>query len=187
MVNASVFEAFDYVALGHIHRAQNCTSEKIRYCGTPLKYSFAEVSHKKTVTVVELGEKGSPLSVKEIPLTPVHDVSEIKGSFASITDPVYYTGNKKRNDYLRVILTDENDIPDAMARLRAIYKNICSIDYDNTRTRFVSHIDKAYGAEQKSALELFCEFYQKQNNAKMSDEQTEYMKKLIEEIEEANI
>ncbi|MBO5700866.1 MAG: exonuclease SbcCD subunit D [Clostridia bacterium] len=182
-VDASVFSPFDYVALGHIHGAQNCGDERIRYCGTPLKYSFSEVHHQKSITVVELGAKGD-LNISTIELTPVHDMSEIKGTFAELTDPVYYTENSIVNNYLRITLTDEEDVPDAIGRLRQIYKNLMRLDYDNTRTRSNTIFSDGGDTERKTPFDLFSEFYEMQNNAPMSEEQREYMKKLIEKIEE---
>ena len=169
-VDASVFADFDYVALGHIHGAQNCGSERVRYCGTPLKYSFSEAKHQKSVTVVELGEKNT-LTIRTVDLTPLHDMREIKGTFAELTDPVYYTGNPILENYLRITLTDEEDVPDAVGRLRKIYKNLMRIDYDNKRTRSNTAIMGAVDTETKSAYELFAEFFEQQNNAPMSDEQ----------------
>ena len=182
-VDASVFADFDYVALGHIHGAQNCGSERVRYCGTPLKYSFSEAKHQKSVTVVELGEKGE-FTTRTIDLTPIHDMSEIKGTFAELTDPIYYTDNPIAENYLRITLTDEEDIPDAVGRLRRIYRNLMRLDYDNKRTRANNVITGAVDTETKSAYELFSEFFEQQNNAPMSDEQSSYMKDLIEKIEE---
>ncbi len=182
-VDASVFADFDYVALGHIHGAQNCGSERVRYCGTPLKYSFSEAKHQKAVTVVELGAKND-LTIRTVDLTPVHDMSEIRGTFAELTDPVYYTGNSITDNYLRITLTDEDDIPDAIGRLRLIYKNLMRLDYDNKRTRSHNMISSAVDTETKSAYELFAKFFEKQNNTTMSDEQSTYMKELIEKIEE---
>ena len=182
-VDTSVFTDFDYVALGHIHGPQNCGSEHIRYCGTPLKYSFSEANHQKSVTVVELEEKGT-LNIRTISLTPIHDMSEIRGAFAELTDPVYYTNNPIIDNYLRITLTDEEDIPDAVGRLRIIYKNLMRLDYDNKRTRANNIITGATDTETKSAYELFAEFFEQQNNAAMSDEQSAYIKDLIEKIEE---
>ena len=182
-VDASVFADFDYVALGHIHGAQNCGSERVRYCGTPLKYSFSEAHHQKSVTVIEFGAKDE-LNIRTVNLTPLHDMSEISGTFAELTDPIYYTANPITENYLHITLTDEDDIPDAIGRLRIIYKNLMRLDYDNTRTRSHNVILGATDTETKSAYELFAEFFEKQNNIAMSDEQSEYMKTLIEKIEE---
>lgn len=184
-VSASVFEDFDYVALGHIHSPQICGAPHIRYCGTPLKYSFSEMHDVKSLTVIELGDE-DPI-VRIVPLTPIHDMSEIRGAFAELTDPQYYAQNPKKDHYLRIVLTDENDIPDAVARLRMIYKNLMNLTYDNERTRQNNLISGAFETEKKSAFELFSEFYELRNNAPMSTEQSEYMRTLIEKIEEETI
>ena len=182
-VDVNVFADFDYVALGHIHGAQNCGSERVRYCGTPLKYSFSEANHRKSVTIVELAAKGE-CSVRTIELIPVHDMSEIKGTFAELTDPIYYTANTIAENYLRITLTDEEDIPNAVGRLRIIYKNLLRLDYDNKRTRSNNIITGAVATESKSVYELFAELFEKQNNAPMSEEQSAFMRDLIEEVEE---
>ena len=181
-VNASVFEGFDYVALGHIHSPQTCGAKHIRYCGTPLKYSFSEIRDVKSLTVVEIGE-GVPL-VRTVPLTPIHDMSEIRGSFEEITDPLYCENHSQRDHYLRIVLTDEYDVPDAVGRLRLIYPNLMYLEYDNARTRKNNRIAGASRAENKSVFALFAEFYELRNNAPMSPEQSEYMRALIETVEE---
>jgi len=191
-VDASVFERFDYVALGHIHRPQNMGSEKnsaerIRYCGTPLKYSFSEAGHKKSVTVVELGEKHhdsgeyADLHVHTIPLKPIHDMREIRGSYMELTAREYYLA-MAADDYLHITLTDEEDVPDAISKLRIIYPNLMKLDYDNVRTRENQCLTLAENVETRSPLDLFSEFYEIQNNQAMSPEQTELMSRLIEKI-----
>ena len=183
-VEADVFEVFDYVALGHIHTAQKCCSEKIRYCGTPLKYSFSEMRDVKSLTVVELGEWGSAPVIRAIPLKPLHDMAELRGTFEELTSPDYYAENPRKEHYLRIILTNENDVPDAIARLRMIYPNVMHLEYDNTRTKMNSGLSDLEASEQLGFLELFTLFYQEQNGKAMSDEQYEYMQKLIEKVEE---
>ncbi|MDO4482043.1 MAG: exonuclease SbcCD subunit D [Bacillota bacterium] len=180
-VDAAAFEDFDYTALGHIHRPQNIGSEKIRYCGTPLKYSVSEAGHVKSVTVGELKEKGS-LTVREIPLVPLRDVRTIKGNYQDIAYKGFYENTTFRDDYMHIILTDEDDIPDAVGKLRTIYRNLIKLEYDNRRTRENSLIEGAEDTENRTPLELFGEFFELQNNSPMSDEQREYMEKLIEEV-----
>ena len=184
-VDASVFEDFDYVALGHIHGPQNVGSNKIRYCGTPLKYSFSEAGHYKSVSVVSLDAKGK-LEVHTAPLTPRHDMRIIQGSFAEVTDQAFYAGTAT-DDYLQVILTDEDDVPEAIGKLRCIYPNIMKLTYDNTRTRTNQLIDGAGEVERKSPLQLFEELYELQNNQPMSDQQREFSRELIESILEGNV
>ena len=179
-VDASVFDAFDYVALGHIHSPQNCGSEKIRYCGTPLKYSFSEAKDNKSVTIIEFKEK-SNMQIRVIPLVPLHDLVEIKGTFDEVMSKSFYENTTYQTDYVRITLTDEDDIIDAIGKLRSVYYNLMRLDYDNKRTRGVSEITDA-DVEEKSPFELFCQLYENQNNQPMSSEQESFLKKLIEEI-----
>ena len=182
-VDASVFDGFDYVALGHIHGPQNIGLERVRYSGTPLKYSFSEASHKKSVTVAELFEKGR-LTVRTIPLVPKRDMAEIRGTYAELTLKSFYENTTYREDYMHITLTDEEDIPDAAAKLRVIYPNLMKMDYDNRRTRHKAEIDGTREVKKKSPFELFGEFYALQNGSEMSAEQAELIGKIIEEIEE---
>ena len=177
-VDGSVFAPFDYVALGHIHSPQNCGTEKIRYCGTPLKYSFSEARDEKSVTIAERKEKGR-LCVRCVPLTPKRELTELKGTYEEITRRDFYLNTTWQEDYTHIILTDEEDIPDAMSKLRVIYHRLMKLDYDNKRTRLNQEVSGAEAAEAKTPLELFGEFYEKQNNQPMSEEQTEYMRELI--------
>lgn len=179
-VDASVFDDFDYVALGHIHRAQSAGGEQIRYSGTPLKYSFSEIRHEKSVTIAELKEKGS-LTVHQEPLKPLHDMREIRGSYEELVLRENYQGTDLE-DYLHVILTDENDIPDVIGRLRSIYPNIMKLDYDNQRTRRNQELMKEEAAVEQSPMELLGQFFSQQNNQEMSPEQTEYARTLMETI-----
>ena len=181
-VDASVFECFDYVALGHIHGQQNIGSNRIRYCGTPLKYAFSEEHHHKSVTLAELGEKGE-LRLQLIPLTPLHDLRSIRGSFAQLTDPAFYE-HTARNDHLHVILTDEEDVPEAAGRLRDYYPNMRKLSYDNTRTRTENVIGLAQDVQTKTPLELFEELYALQNGQPMSQEQRQYVKALLQTLRE---
>ena len=184
-VDASVFADFDYVALGHIHGPQNIGSKRIRYCGTPLKYSFSEAGHQKSVTVVELGEKGS-FHMHTIPLVPRRDLREIRGSYEEVTAKRFYE-NTPVEDYLHITLTDEEDVPEAMARLRVIYPNLMKLSYDNTRTRSACLIDGAVDVQKKSPLQLFGELYALQNGQNMSAVQEKYLSNLIESIWEGEV
>ncbi len=184
-VDASVFEGFDYVALGHLHGPQNIGTNRIRYCGTPLKYSFSEAAHHKSVTVVQLGAKGE-LELQLRPLTPRHDLRQIRGTFAQLTDKVNYEQGDTQ-DYVQAILTDEEDVPEAMGKLRVIYPNLLKLTYDNTRTRTAHHIGAADDVEKKSPLQLFEELYEKQNNQPMSEEQRSYAAALMESVWEGNV
>ena len=179
-VDVSVFEPFDYVALGHIHGPQQVGRETVRYCGTPLKYSFSEAKHQKSVTVVELGEKGA-VSVRTVPLTPMRDLAELRGTYEELTFRGFYDGTSYPRDYVHITLTDEEDIPDAVSKLRIIYPNLMKLDYDNKRTRAGIILEGAED-QQRSPLELLEEFYEKQNGQPMGEEQRAFAKSLMERI-----
>lgn len=179
-VDVSVFEPFDYVALGHIHGPQQVGRETVRYCGTPLKYSFSEAKHQKSVTVVELGEKGA-VSVRTVPLAPMRDLAELRGTYEELTFRGFYQGTSYPRDYVHITLTDEEDIPDAVSKLRIIYPNLMKLDYDNKRTRAGIVLERAED-QQRSPLELLEEFYEKQNGQPMGEEQRAFAKNLMERI-----
>ena len=179
-VDVSVFGPFDYVALGHIHGPQQVGRETVRYCGTPLKYSFSEAKHQKSVTVVELGEKGA-VSVRTVPLTPMRDLAELRGTYEELTFRGFYDGTSYPRDYVHITLTDEEDIPDAVSKLRIIYPNLMKLDYDNKRTRAGIILEGAED-QQRSPLELLEEFYEKQNGQPMGEEQRAFAKSLMERI-----
>jgi len=174
-VDPSAFDGFDYVALGHIHRPQNIVKNRMRYCGTPLKYSFSEVNHKKSVTVVEVGEKGS-IQTGTVPLSPLHEMREIRGTFKEVYR------SEKSSDYVRIILTDENPVPDALGKLRTVFENMMILEYDNKRTRLETFLSTPDTAKAESPAEIFNNFYKERNGDFMNGEQFEYINKLISEI-----
>ncbi len=179
-VDAAVFSPFDYVALGHIHSPQNVNGSRVRYCGTPLKYSFSEARQQKSVTVAELPEKGV-LTVRTVPLQPQRDLVELRGSFQAVVAREV-DGAPDPNAYVHITLTDEEDVPEAAGKLRAVYPNLMRLDYDNSRTRGSAEILGAAELERRSPLELFDEFYALQNNQPLRDVQRAYLQGLIEEI-----
>ncbi len=179
-VDAEIFNQFDYVALGHIHRPQSIKRETIRYSGTPLKYSFSEKDHIKSVTIVNMGKKGE-VEINAIPLEPKRDLRQIRGTYNDLTLKSNYEGTNT-HDYMHIILTDEEDVPDAIGRLRTIYPNIMKLEYDNTRTRNSSHIKTLENIKYKTPIELFEEFYEKQNGLKINDDQKRFIIELDDKI-----
>ncbi len=176
-VESEVFDAFDYVALGHIHSPQFIKRETLRYCGTPLKYSFSEADQEKSVTVVEFAEKGN-IQLSTVPLVPLRDMRRIRGTYLEVTARTFYQEFNKE-DYVQVTLTDEEDIPDGLQKLRIIYPNLMRLEYDNSRTKQSHMIERAEDIEQKSEQELFAEFYELQNNQPMNAEQAAFVAQLI--------
>ena len=182
-VDYTVFAPFDYVALGHIHGPQRIGRDTVRYSGTPLKYSFSEAKHHKSVTVIEMENKS--VEIRTVDLIPLRDMREIKGSFNELVNKKNYEGTATQ-DYIHAILTDEEDVMDAMGKLRVIYPNLMKLSYDNKRTRENRTLSDTVDVENKSPLELFQEFYETQNNQPMSDEQTDFVVELIEKIWKEN-
>ena len=177
-VDAEVFALFDYVALGHLHGPQSITRSTIRYCGSPLKYSFSEAIQTKSVSVVECGGKGN-VSVKEIPLIPKRDMREIRGKYLEVTSRDFYR-NLNTDDYYRITLTDEDDQLDVIGKLRVLYPNLMRLDYDNTRTRTESSVTGVSDASQYTPIQLFDMLYEEQNGQPISDMQRAFLNDLIE-------
>ena len=179
-VEAAVFDDFDYVALGHIHRAQNMGSGKVRYSGTPLKYSFSEWQDEKTVTIVELKEKGN-VEIKEISLTPQHDMVKIRGLFMEVMNPLNFQGLDV-NSYLHITLLDEMDVPEAFHRLAAVYPNLMQMEYDNLRTRERREVQIRKEVAKISPQDIFAGLYETMNNQPLSEVQREYLLEKIDKI-----
>ena len=179
-IDADVFDIFDYVALGHLHGPQKVGRDEVRYAGTLLKYSFSECVHKKSVTIVEFCEKGK-VSLETIPLVPLRDMRQIEGRYEEVMSKEYYKDSNKE-DYLKIVLTDEEEIPDVLGRLRTVYPNIMKLEYNNTRTRSSKSIEQAEITENKQPMDYLEEFYEVQNNQKMSADQQTIVSDLIEKI-----
>ena len=181
-IDAAVFTPFDYTALGHIHSPQNVGTDRVRYCGTPLKYSFSEVDQEKSITVVELEKKGT-VRTSLLPLKPLRDMRKLRGTYLELTDRSFYR-DMNREDYIQVTLTDEDNVPDGLQKLRVIYPNIMQLLYDNQRTKTTQEVDAAQAVEKKTEIELFYEFYELQNNQPMTKQQKDFAEQLIREIKE---
>lgn len=161
----------------------------IRYAGTPLKYSFSEARHHKSVTVVEIGEKKADgvvdVCIGTRELKPLHDMREIRGSYEELTLRANYEGTAT-DDYIHATLTDEIEVPDAARHLQVIYPNLMKLDYDNARTRGQgSERLELEQLEEKSPLDLFSELFTKQNHKDMTEEQARYVQAQMEKIWEA--
>lgn len=183
-IDVQVFHAFDYVALGHLHGPQAVSRPTVRYCGTPLKYSFSESSHQKSISVVTLGPPGE-IEIQFLPLTPLRDLLKRTADFDTLLTPSFYEAFD-RTAYLHLTLTNEQEIPDAIGKLRTIYPNIMKLDYYNTRTARQTALSCSVQAEQRTPMELFADFYESQNNQPLGDSQKELLERLIVQIWEGN-
>lgn len=179
-IDASVFDDFDYVALGHLHGPQSIGRETIRYCGSPLKYSFSESRQKKSITLIKLGAKGG-LTIDTVPLVPKRDMREIKGPIYELLSVKNYI-ETNTEDYMHITLTDEDEILDAIGKVHTVYPNVMRLDYDNKRSRALNEKTMADSIKIKTPLELFKEFYELQNNLEMDKTKLDIVSKLLEEL-----
>ena len=180
-VEYHVFDAFDYVALGHLHGPQRIGRDSVRYAGSPLKYSFSEENQKKSVTIVDLKEKGN-VQFRLLPLHPLRDLRTVRGTFDELTSPEF-TAALPAGDYYRIILTDEQDVDQAISRLRKyFYTNLMELSYDNARTKAHVVTDVEQEVLEREPSEVLEELYEKQNGSPMSEFQKELTARLIDEI-----
>lgn len=188
-VDVSVYDAFDYVALGHVHRPQRVGRDTVRYSGSPLKYSFSEARYGKSVALIELGEKkpsddvGECVSFELIPLVPLHDVREVRGTLADVL--AMGTAHDASQDYLHITLSDEHPQLDAMAKIHEVFPNAMMLDYDNV-TVLIDRPQTQLTADPDSmdTLDLFSVFYESQVGNSLDDEQRNFAHKLIAKVED---
>lgn len=177
-IDGTVFDGFDYVALGHIHGPQNVLRDTMRYAGSPLKYSFSEAAHHKSVTIVDMQEKGET-RVRTMPLYPLHDVRLIEGKLADIMSMPY------SEDYVWVTIHDELPPPDAKVTLTVNFPNMMKFSVVNSRTKYDLDVKATDVMESKSVAELFSDFYRLQNNDQLPGEaHMQVLNKVIKELEE---
>lgn len=159
-VGAGLFQAFDYVALGHIHRPQHISGGNIYYAGAPLKYSFSEANYDKSVNLVTLGVPGE-VEVQKIPLKPMREVRCIKGKLMDLLDrEVWESLGEEREDYIQVTLTDKEELLDPMGSLRSVYPNVLQILLERNEGREGLEYESSLHCVKKSTVELFAEFYE---------------------------
>ena len=179
-IDAALFAAYDYVALGHIHSPQRVGRETVRYCGSPLKYSLSEARGTKSVTLITFNQPGE-IDIKLCPLTPLHDLRTIRGTYDEVTARTFYEGTAT-DDYLHITLTDETEVLDAVGKLRSIYPNVMRVDYDNTRTRAGASMPEATVQDEATPMELFCRFFEWQNEKPLTERQRALLEKEIEAV-----
>ena len=173
-VHTDMVEAFDYVALGHIHGEQPVGKAHIRYSGTPLKYSVSEEHHEKGITMVTLGEKGDSPKIERIPLRPLRDVCSLRGTL----EEVIQGAEAHRDDYVSIVLTDETGLYRPKDQLDECFDRILEVRIENTRT-MARMKQQEIENTQLSPLEAFREFYQMMNDQPMSEEEELELQQII--------
>ena len=163
-----------------VSQTQKVGRDTIRYCGTPLKYSFSECNHKKSVTMVDFNEKDD-ITITKLPLYPIKDMRIIKDTLNNLLSSEEYT--KYSEDYIYAIVTDEEELFDPIGQLRNIYKNILLLEIENTRSQYIEN-DLIFSTQvkEKDPFELFKEFYFSQNNVDMSPSQKKILLEILNEL-----
>lgn len=181
-VDVSAFDDFDYVALGHIHRPQKMGRDTIRYCGSPLKYSFSECNHHKSVTILDFKDKEN-LTIELVELKPQRDMIKIRCTLEELTKGKTFE-QAPRDSYVQITLTDEDEIIDAIGKVREIYPNIMLLDFDNQRTKENLNRNLLTGDDikEKTPEELFADFYFYQNNEPMKEIQRSVLNEVLKKI-----
>lgn len=177
-VDTACLEGFDYVALGHLHGAQKVGSEKIRYCGTPLKYSVSECTHQKTLSVVTLKAKGTAPQIEELPLHPIRDVRKKTGTLEEILAGVR---EEEKDDYVSITLTDETEAFKPREQLDQVYSHVLELRVDNQRTRRKLE-ETQEEPEVKDPFSAFADFYHEMQGREMSEEEKEIMEQIFDEV-----
>lgn len=176
-IGADCFTDFDYVALGHIHSPQSVGREEIRYAGSPLKYSLSEASNNKFATIVNLGKKGD-VDIKLEPLYPMRDLRHLKGRMKQLLKEENIIAPE---DFIYVMLTDEETVGNAMGIFQQYYPNTIRIEYDNSHTRELQQTDITQITENKTFGEMISDFYQMVYGCEISEEELAFMNKIAGE------
>ena len=184
-VDPKHFDMFHYTALGHLHRRQKAGSEKIRYSGSLMKYSFSEVDHKKGVELVELNEAGN-VQVTHIPLVAEKDMRIIRGPVSELISPEVYSA-ENTEDYVYAILTDNDELLDPISKLRSVYPNIMGLRREVERLQKDSRTSASEGYKTKTKLELFEEFYMSIEGNELDDDSKSVLTDIIEEVEKGEM
>lgn len=178
-IKSAVFEGFHYVALGHLHKAQWVAKGRIRYSGSPLKYSFSEEKHQKSVSLITLDQEGQ-IDVEEIPISAKRDVVTIEGYFSELLN-MEYCGNPE--DYIRIILKDQEEILDPMMRLRNKFPNILELRKTREEENLFNEQAEFAMIEQNDVTALFRDFYHLKNEREMQEETAKLLHEILESME----
>ncbi|MEH7415287.1 exonuclease SbcCD subunit D [Neobacillus drentensis] len=180
-VGAELFAPFSYTALGHLHSPDAINHEKVKYSGSLLKYSFSEAKQRKSISIIEMDEKGN-FSHRYRSLTPKHDMREIEGHIEELLDPNFY-GNEQVEDYLKITLLDEGALLDPINKLRQVYPNVLHLEKKINLTdskRKQSYV--ALKSEKKSEIDLFEQFYTDMTTSDFTTEKRDMMTEIIQKV-----
>ena len=180
-VSADLFNAFSYTALGHLHSPDAIKHDKVKYSGSLLKYSFSEAKQRKSVSIIEMDEKGR-FDLRYRTLTPKHDMREIEGYLEELLDPPFYE-NQKIDDYLKITLLDEGALLDPIGKLRQVYPNVLHLERKiHLRDMKNKQHFQSVREDKKSELELFDQFYSEMTTSEMTEDKRKVISDVIEKV-----
>lgn len=181
LIDANYFNDFDYTALGHLHGPQKVGSDKIRYSGSLMKYSFSEVKQKKGITIVNLDKNGN-IQVEFHGFKHRRDFRIITGELQDIVSGnMGYTG--KEEDYIKVELKDKGELVDPMAKLRSVYPNVMELTRVDRMKNNIQGRTIATNVKERSKISLFESFYEDITGEICEEEYKDVMKDIIEKCE----
>lgn len=173
IIDASLFQEYDYVALGHLHAPQKVSRETMRYSGSLMRYSFDEVNQEKSIVIVDTDD----MSISLHALHPSHTLMKYKGTFGEFMNLEYI---KEKNDYLAFELEDQTLIPHAIDQLRVIYPHLLQITYSYLSTQKQNAVQTIHQIEKTDVPTLFSRFYQEMKNQELNEEQIQIIQELLE-------
>ena len=174
-IPAETFDAFDYVALGHLHRAQTLRGGKIRYCGAPLVYSFDECAQEKSATLVTVGEKGAPNEFEFVPFQPLRRCVRLEGALAELC------AMPRSEDYLQALLTDELRPLDALGTLQVTWPNVLNLQFLHLAGEEIDAAQEEADRGAMGPLEHFAAFYAHQNGRAPTEAQMDVIREILRE------
>ncbi len=180
MVDSACFDAFDYVALGHLHQVQKVGRDAVRYAGSPIKYSLSEVEGKKSFVIIEMGEKGD-VNIELVPICLSQDMRLVRGTLEEI---MKRPADGADNDFLAVVLTDVEPVYDAMQTLRTRYPYVISVRRE--RDMIAANVDSISVGQVRELdpFTLFERFYESRTTLELTENEKADIRQALDEAAE---
>lgn len=176
-IDQSIFDAFDYVALGHLHKGQKVGSNRIRYSGSPLKYSKSEAAHQKKSFIIDIDHDS--LEVIPVPLIPKRDMRIVRGAFDDLMQQDW------SDDYIFIELTDDMFIQDAMSRLRGQFPQVLGLEYVNLRAdQSTYQTARSQDLKRQSIESLFSDFFEQYTEHTLDEPRREVVREIVRLVEQ---
>lgn len=183
-VDAALFQGFDYVALGHIHRPQQIGDKPVYYAGSPLKYSFSEALYDKSVNIVTLNKKGD-MFVKKEPLVPMRELRVLKGELEQILQAAASLQDSQDRDYVQITLTDEMALYDPLSTLRSVYPNLMQLVFREKETEQQRSKEGREAERSRSPIQMYQDFYEEVRGKEIDAERLRIIEEMMKAAEES--